>query len=122
MKYKARKEGSLTVVEIEGNMVGGPAADEFRIFIMDLIEDGARSMIFDLSKVRYVASPGAGMIIGTYTTLKNRGGELKLVVSTERVKNLVNLIQLYRIMEVYETLEEAIASFESKSDEAVSAG
>lgn len=137
MKYQVRQEGSLSIVEIEGNMVGGPQADEFRQFVSDLIDGGARRVIFDLSRVRYVASPGAGMIIGTYTSLKHRGGVLKLVVATERVRNLVNLIQLYRILDVYETLEEAVASFEeqgeegrrrpapapdSKRDEAVSAG
>ena len=123
MKYQARQEGSLTIVEIQGNMVGGPSADEFRQYMVELIEGGARKIILDLSRVRYVASPGAGMIIGTHTTLKNRGGVLKLVVATERVKNLVNLIQLYRILEVYETVEEAIVSFETmKRDEAVSAG
>jgi len=142
MKYQSRQEGSLTIVEIEGNMVGGPAADAFREFISELIEGGARRMIFDLSRVRYVASPGAGMIIATYTTLAKKGGTLRLVINTERVKNLIHLIQLYRILEIYETLQEAIDSFETppaektsrdapldsnpgaskKRDEAVSAG
>lgn len=110
MKYRARKEGSITIVTFTGNMTGGPICDEFRQYMETLIEEGARHVIFDLAGVPYVASAGAGLMVAAFTSLKSRGGDLRLVVATDRVKNLFNLIQLHRIMKVYETLAEAIAS------------
>ena len=110
MKYKARKEGPITIVTITGNMVGGAICDEFRQYMESLVEEGARHVIFDLTDVHYVASAGAGLIVAAFTSLKNRGGDLRLVVATERVRNLLHLIRLYRMMKVYETLAEAIAS------------
>ena len=118
MNYEARKEGSLTIVTITGNMVGGPVCEEFRQYITNLVEEGARRTIFDLTRVPYVASAGAGMIMAARTSLLNRDGELRLVVATERVKHVFNLIQLYRIMRIYETLPEAIESFAMTSEPA----
>jgi len=111
MHYQAHQEGPITVVTIQGNMTGGPVADEFRLFISGLIEERKRLFVFDLSEVNYVASPGAGMILGAHTSLSKRDGVLKVVVKAQRVKNLLNLIQLYRILEIHESMEEALASF-----------
>ncbi len=111
MQYQVYEEGPITVVSFRGRMTGGPAADEFRVVHRKLIGKGRRLFLFDLSRVKYVTSCGAGVIIGAHTRATEQGGRLKLVVDTERVRNLLHLIQLYRVMEIHETLEEALASF-----------
>jgi anti-sigma B factor antagonist len=115
MKFHARKEGPLTIVTINGNMVGGPVADQFREFIMKLIEQGARQMIFDLTRVPYVASPGVGMIVGAQASLAKRNGELRVAIASERVRNLFNIIRLSRMIKVFEGLQAAIDSFSESS-------
>jgi len=111
MSWHARQESPLSIVEIEGPMGGGPHADTFRQDVLRLAEEGWVNAIFDLSKVRYVYSPGVGMILGAYTSLRNRGGDLKLVVNTERIRNLFHLIQLYKVLDIHEDLESARARF-----------
>ena len=111
MKFQARKEGPLTIVKLTGSMVGGPVADEFREFMLKLVEDGARRVILDLTQVPYVASPGVGMIVGAQASLANRGGELRVAIATERVKTLFHIIRLARMIRVFEGLQEAIDSF-----------
>ncbi len=115
MKFHARNEGSLTIVTVAGSMVGGPAADKFREFILKLVEDGARRVILDLTQVPYVASPGIGMIVAAQASLSNRGGELRVAIATERVKNLFHIIRLARMIRVFEGLQEAIDSFREKN-------
>ncbi len=111
MHYRAHEEGPITVISFGGNMTGGPDADTFRAFHRKLMGEGRKLFIFDLSGVKYVSSCGAGMIIGAHTRLSEEGGVLKLVVNTERVRNLLHLIQLYRVMKIHDTLEETLASF-----------
>jgi anti-sigma B factor antagonist len=111
MTWQIHKEAPLAVVEIDGAMGGGPHADSFRSDILALADEGWVNVILDLSKVRYVYSPGIGMILGAYTSLRNRGGEMKLVVNTERVRNLLHLIQLYKVLDIPESREEARTRF-----------
>jgi len=61
--------------------------------------------------VSYMDSAGVGELVSVYTSVKNRGGELKLAALTKKIKDLLSITQLMTIFDTYETLEEAIASF-----------
>jgi anti-sigma B factor antagonist len=52
------------------------------------------------------------MLISAYTTMKNGGGNLKLSNATEKIQSLLLITKLVTIFENYDSVEEAVKSYE----------
>jgi anti-sigma B factor antagonist len=61
--------------------------------------------------VNYIDSAGLGELVSAYTTVKNSGGELKLLNLTKKVKDLLVITKLLTVFDVKETEQEAVGSF-----------
>ena len=65
----------------------------------------------NLANVTYIDSAGLGELTAAYTSVKNRGGELKLLSLTRRVHDLMQITKLYTVFDVHDDEKKAIASF-----------
>lgn len=113
MKIKEKFEEDVAVLQISGKLMGGPETQELHDHIKGLVADNIKKVIIDLSKVKWMNSSGLGVLMASYTTLKNKGGELKLANVTEKVNNLLMITQLMTIFKTFETTERAVASFKN---------
>jgi anti-sigma B factor antagonist len=113
MKIKEKIEGDVAVLQISGKLMGGPETQELHDHIKGLIADNIKKIVIDLSKVKWMNSSGLGVLMASYTTVKNKGGELKLANVTEKVNNLLMITQLITIFKTFETVERAVASFKN---------
>lgn len=111
MKYSTTEKYNAVVIQIKGNVMGGPEAQEFNDYIHQLVEEGKKNIVIDLSKVKFMNSSGLGMLITAYTTLKNGGGIMKLAGATEKINSLLVITKLITIFENYDSVEEAVKSF-----------
>ena len=111
MKYKREDKGNVTVLRLEGKLMGGPDADEFKKVVKQIVADGGKNVLVDLGKVSWVNSTGRGILISNYTTLKNQGGSLKLVHVNQRIRQIFTVTKLHMIFDTFEDEEEALASF-----------
>ena len=55
-------------------------------------------------------SSGIGVIIGRYKKIVNHGGRVSVVNMNDRVKKVFNLSGMSKIIDVYDTFEDAINS------------
>ena len=67
--------------------------------------------MIDLGKVKWMNSSGLGILIGSMTTLKNAGGELKLAAVTEKVQSLFMITKLVTIFDTEDDVETAVKNF-----------
>lgn len=111
MKIKERKKGDVMVLEISGKIEGGPDAETFRGKIGDLISRKEMKVLFELSDVPWMNSTGVGIIIAGFTSIRNAGGEVKLLNVKERVRSIFMITRLLTVLESYDKEEEAIQSF-----------
>jgi len=56
-------------------------------------------------------SSGVGELVSSYTTATGRGAKLKLVNLPPKVQDVLTITQLITVLDVYDTEDEAIASF-----------
>lgn len=112
MKLFDRQENQITVLQLKGNIIGGQDETIFYDKLRDLIQQNRKKVILDLSKVEWINSRGLGILISGLTTMRKNDGELKLAAVAEKVKSLLTLTRLITAFEDYDTVEEAVGSFE----------
>ena len=62
---------------------------QLRDNIRGFIDDGDLRFILNLGDVSYIDSSGLGELVSTYTTVRNRQGDVKLLNLTSKAKDLL---------------------------------
>ncbi len=80
--------------------------------IATLQDEGALYFIADFSRLRYINSTGLGALLFINTTLKQRGGLLKIISMSESVFEIVEIIGAHVILNIYSNLEDAVTALQ----------
>ena len=62
--------------------------------------------------VDYIDSSGVGELVSSYTTVRNAGGELKLLNLSQKVRDILNVTKLYTVFDVRTDEFTAVKSFD----------
>jgi len=108
---KEKTQGAVAVLSLKGDLMGEPETANLREKIKILLGKGTSSIVVDLAGVRYVSSTGLGTLIAALTSVKNKGGDLRLAAVTEKVESLFVITQLVKVFKEYESVERAVESF-----------
>ena len=111
MKLTDREENGVIILEPAGKIMGGPDASLLHDKLYEFIEQDKKKFIVDLSEVDWMNSTGLGILISGFTTLRNNDGKLKLANVTEKIKSLLVITKLDPVFESYDSIAEAIESF-----------
>jgi len=76
----------------------------------ELIDRGERNFIVNLANVAYLDNFGLGQLCWLYTAARNRGGDMKLLKPTARIKELLRITKLETVFETFEKEADAIRS------------
>jgi anti-sigma B factor antagonist len=107
----SREVGGVPVLDLKGRITLGEGSVQIRDAIRDLIGKGQKSILLNLGDVNYIDSSGLGELVCAYTSAKNRGAEVKLLMLTRKVHDLLQLTKLYTVFDIYDDEALAIASF-----------
>ena len=108
-----RRNGSVTVLDLQGNIRLGEGNIELHNILRFLVEKGERRVLLNLAEVSYIDSSGLGELVAGYTTLQKNQGELKLLHLTMRVRELMVITKLLTVFDVYDSEAEAVNSFQA---------
>lgn len=111
LKLHTRESNGIVTLNLSGRLVMGEACKAIRDEIHDLLEHGSRKILLNLAEVSYIDSAGLGELTAAYTSVKNRGGELKMANLTKRVHDLMQITKLYTIFDVHDDEKKALAAF-----------
>ncbi len=108
--------GEVAVLEVSGNIKGCPEAEMIHQSVKKLLADNKIQLVVDLSDVHWVGSVGIGAIIGGLTTVRHSGGDLRLVGINDKIQNLLTITKLDGLFQVFESVNEAVGSFNRASE------
>ncbi|MBN1481212.1 anti-sigma factor antagonist [candidate division KSB1 bacterium] len=111
MGIAQKDQGHVLVIELEGELMGGPESDEFRSIIDDAIKNEKNRVVIDMGKVNWMNSSGLGMLMSALTSLRGSGGDLKLANMTERVRRPIQITRLDSVFDEYDSVEDAVRTF-----------
>lgn len=100
----------VTVVYCSGFLVFGEESTSLRILVKDLLKK-SRQIVLDLRDVTHIDSAGLGTLVGLYLSARKAGGGIKLADVGSRVNRALQVTKLVRVFEVFDKVEDAIASF-----------
>jgi anti-anti-sigma factor len=101
----------VTVLTIDEKRLDAQIADQFRSELNALIESGKIRLCINLERVAFIDSSGLNVLIAGARSSQGRKGALKLACPQAAVKDLIEMTRLNRMIPVFATQEEALASF-----------
>ncbi|WP_158751864.1 STAS domain-containing protein [Acidobacterium sp. S8] len=111
MKVNTRQVDGVTILDLSGRITLGEGSVQLRDAVRDLLAKGSKLILLNLGDVNYIDSSGIGELVSAYTTVRNQGGELKLLNLTKKVHDLLQITKLYTVFDVKDDEASAIASF-----------
>jgi anti-sigma B factor antagonist len=111
MKLSAKEVEGVTVLSLNGNVMGGPDAVALNDELHKLAEKKKMKIVLDLSGVKSMNSSGLGMLIGALNAMKNAGGQFKIAAASDKIENLLAMTRLTTVFELFPTVKKAVGSF-----------
>src|SRR5262245_29535826 len=100
LSIEIRRVDHIIVLELAGRIsVLDPG---LRRLAEELADRGERYFIIDLANVTYLDNSGVGQLCLIYTVARNRGGDMKLLKPTPRIKKLLQITRLDSVFESFE--------------------
>jgi anti-sigma B factor antagonist len=104
-------ENGIALVEPSGSLVGGDETVDLRASVAGFVDRNYEKLLIDLSKVNYMNSTAIGVLVSAQTTYSKKGWQVKICGINKNISNIFVITKLTLVFDVYDTREEAIASF-----------
>lgn len=111
MNIKREEQGAVVLIQVKEERLDAHNADELKQELNALFEAGKTSVVVDLKEVRFIDSSGLGALVSGFKNASARQAELKLSSLQSQVKSMFELTRLHRVFDIYNTMDEALASF-----------
>ncbi len=121
MRVDVRHIRGVTVVGPDLDRLHIGYAEEFRDGVSALAEAGC-PIVLDLCRLRYMDSSGLGSLLTVYRNTIAAGGSLCVAAVRPQVATLLRVVQVDRIIDIYDTVEDALDRLSYNSAALVAAG
>jgi len=107
-----REVSHVSILDVKGRIVLGDEIHTLRDAVRGLVGQGKKKIILNLAEVDYIDSSGVGELVGCFTTVRNAGGELKLLNLTQKVQDVLHVTKLYTVFDIKDDEFHAVKSFD----------
>jgi anti-sigma B factor antagonist len=111
MKTSTRQANGITIVDCSGRITLGEGSVILKHVVRELLSRGQKHILLNLGNVNYIDSSGIGELVSAFTTVRNEGGDLKLLNLTKKVNDLLQITKLSTVFDVKHDEASAIKSF-----------
>jgi anti-sigma B factor antagonist len=106
LDFEVQRLSDLPVLCVSGE-IDIYTAPLFKQAVVNLVSEGNKDVIIDLSNVSFMDSSGFGTLLGATKRLRPLGGGLHLAAPNNTIQRMLRLTRLDTIMRIYPTAEEA---------------
>ncbi|HEV2177521.1 MAG TPA: STAS domain-containing protein [Terriglobia bacterium] len=100
MRISVRFKDDVGIVSLSGKFVAGSDGPFLRQKVNDLLQAGARKLLFDFSDVPYIDSTGLGFLAGSRESAKEAGARIVLAGVNEHVLRILDGVKLAQFFEM----------------------
>jgi anti-sigma B factor antagonist len=92
----------VSTVSVAGE-VDLATAPELKEALAEVINDGARGVLVDLSNATFIDSTTLGVLMGAVKRLRPAGGELAIACHDPNIRKIFEITLLDRVFEIFDT-------------------
>ncbi len=112
LQISIRESADVTILDLRGrSTIDGGESELLSSHLQKLVANGVRKLLLHLGDLTQVDSSGVSIIVGTYVSLRAKGGELKLLCPCGRVLEVLRILHLLEMIPNFEDETQALASF-----------
>ena len=108
----AGSRNHISIIKV-GGYIDTTTSSELERALDSLLKQGRFYIVVDLGNVDYISSAGWGIFISEIKSIRENGGDLKLVRMVPDVYEIFELLEFHHILDVYDSVEEATNKFEA---------
>ena len=112
LQISTREVGKVAILDVHGRIVLGDEIGELRSAVRNLVSQDKKKILLNLADVDYIDSSGVGELVGSFTTVRNSGGELKLMNLSQKVHDVLHVTKLYTVFDIKDDEFTAVKSFD----------
>lgn len=107
-EFRSVQDGTV-LVEV-GSALDFRESDDFADRCEELLDEGIQVFIFNFEGTEVLDSAGLGAIFSLHRRMRRKGADGRIIFArpTKHVQTVLRLTRTARIVEVYETVEEAM--------------
>ena len=111
MHVEVRQTKDVVILDLKGRLTAGLGDQILREAIDELLAEGRRRILLNLSEVAFLDSAGVGELVAGLRTARRFGADLKLLNVGDRVYSTLDMARLLPTFETYKDEAEAVKSF-----------
>ena len=108
MKYSIEKEEKYSIFKVDEEKLDSTKAPDFKSRFVTLQAEGVKSLVANLSPVKYIDSSGLSALLVGNRLFREGGGSFVLAGVNDHVMKLINISQLDKVLSILPTVEEAV--------------
>lgn len=112
LTIESRDVDKVSILDMRGRITLGVEIEDLRSAVRNLVAKGQKKIILNLAEVDYIDSSGVGELVGCFTTVRNAGGELKLLHLSQKVHDVLHVTKLYTVFDIRDDEFNAVKSFD----------
>jgi anti-sigma B factor antagonist len=113
MHVDVRNAGDVVIVDLSGKLVAGVGDAILHDVIDELVAEGWKKILLNLSEVKAIDSAGVGELVAGLRLASRFGSKLKLLNLHEHVRRSLHLSELLPLFEVFDKEKDALEHFAS---------
>ena len=111
LQIAIRESGDVVILDLRGRSTIGCGGELLSSNLQKLVADGKRKLLLNLTDLTQIDSSGLGIIVGSYVSLRKKGGDLKLLCPRRRVLQVLGVLRLLNLIPSFEDETQALATF-----------
>jgi len=111
MKARTEERGGVAIVRVDETRLTYSILSDFSTTVTELVANGRRDILVDLTPVTYVDSATIGCLMDLYRQISAVGGRLKLAGVQKRVETMLTMTGAQNFIEIHADEASALASF-----------
>jgi len=116
LQISIRESGDIIVLDLRGrSTINGRESETLSRYVKKLVAGGVRKLLLNIAELKQIDSSGISVIIDGYISLREKGGELKLLRPCGSVLEVFRVLRLLEIIPSFDDETQAVASFRPRS-------
>ena len=106
---EAAERDGCAVLSVAGEIDLG-TAPQLRERLMELVDQGHRRIVVDLTATDFLDSTGLGALVAGLKRLRAHDGEMRLVCTSPRIRKVFEITHVDRVLPMFDSVEAACSA------------